>query len=592
MSDLQAIIGNGVIDAGRGVLEAGANLGQLAELRSDVQWGPQHQGRPLSFTSTETFGRKPQAFISPNAMLSYSPIFSGISMISGDVSGMPLQVKEIIDDDGSTRDAVDHPAHNVLLKRFGPREFTSNLCIEALIARAIFYGIGGARIYRNPANGYRISHMKLIRTPLVPVEWPGPNRQHRWYEYTDEWGVFHQVNPEDMFIVMGPSIDAFTGMGLYEYAARTVTRALAAEGYITDLFDGDAIPKGFFIHKGKLNQEARDRWKKEMEDFTSRHFGLLEEGVEWQATGVSPLDAALVGMLDMTATDVARFLKISTSKLGVRSGSGSDAPAKTAEESGKEYLQTCLDFWALRIQREADDKCFREDEKTRMYTCFDTSRFEERSATMKERSDAQKSDVVTGIITRDEARRRRNMNPLRDGAGEKPLAPLNMTTNQDNLDVTIVPNAQKTPASGEEGKSDDRIPERRKQAAADLPPLQLQRDVLLERLYAMANRVSNAATKAARKPSEYLEAINQIGDVHRSVVTDAIRPAVTLLAHSMKRSAAPTVTATVDDLFSRANDIFVEASECAADELPTKVSAASAAMRTAVEEIANKLCEV
>lgn len=550
------------------VIDAGLNAVEASGSRKHFE---QSYGRPLTYLSSDTFAT-PETHVSEHDALSYSPVFTGISLISGDISGMPWVTKRT-EGDGDTVDATNHETYGLLRYRTGNDQWTANLFVEAIIARAIFYGIGAARIYRGGPL-HRPTRLELIRNRVTPVDRIHTGRKHRFYEYTDDLGHFHQVTPENMFVLNGPTLDAFHGMGLYDYAIKTLSRANNANSFVADFFSGKGVPKGFFVHPGTMSEPAQERFYKNMQAYKNRTFGLLEEDMKWQQSGINPVDAMMVDLLQLTETDVSRFLKIPPGKLAVRGGQ-TGTTTRSVEQEQQDYLSSCLLYWILRLQREADDKLFREDEKGTYFTKFDTSEFQAMAATRKEQAEADRIDILGGVTTINETRRKRGLNHHTDGVGDKPLLPLNMTTNPAVLDQ-----ANGTSAGGIEPATEG-------DTGRSVPGL----DAILRRdMQRATTRLVTFARKAAKKPGNYLQRINDLRQQHGQAVSDIVQPIGDVLASTLQREG--TTDLIVDRIFEAAENVFVRAAECQADQLETSVTESAEEFRAMVAKVADSFCEV
>ena len=557
------------------VIDAGLAAQELTETRG---WPA---GKLAAFDSTWTSAPASEQSAADRATeydaLAFSPVFAGISLISGDVAGMPFELLKRTGD--KLTQAFSHSSYDLLNQRADPTGFTSNLFFESLIAQAIFYGLGGARIHRG-GRYYRPQRLELIRRRIKPIDLQAGGGA-RYYQYTDDAGKYHESRPEDMFIVNGPTIDAFHGMGLYDYARRTVGKALAGDEYVDEFLSGGNVPKGFFVHPDELTDTARDQFRKEMEQFKKRRFALLEENIKWEAAGIDPGSMALVDMLNFSGLDVCRFLKIPPSKLGL----SGDTPAKSYEQEQRNYFSSCLLFWINRLQREAADKLLREDEKRRYVPKIDTRPFLLATATLKERSDTDRSDILNGKRTINEVRADYGWNPYADETGDKPLLPLNSTTNPANLDAMQTgPPAATAPADTNEPASD---PPNRSAFLEGI--VKRQTVVLRAALVRMANRLVSSTRHAAKRPGTFLASLDEIETAHRAIVSDAIAPAAAMIAHTAGRDPAGVLETAVAGVFETWRQAALTAAECSADELPRRVDSAAAIIRAGADALADTL---
>ncbi len=123
------------------------------------------------------------------------------------------------------------------------------------------------------------------------------------------------VLPENLFILLGVTLDGLDALSLIEYARNSIGRGLAAEKHSNRFFRNNATPGGLLVHPHRLDEIAINNLR---ETFANMHSGLenayrfaiLEEGMEYKQMGISPEDSQLIESLQFGVKDAARLLGI------------------------------------------------------------------------------------------------------------------------------------------------------------------------------------------------------------------------------------------------------------------------------------------
>jgi HK97 family phage portal protein len=122
-------------------------------------------------------------------------------------------------------------------------------------------------------------------------------------------------NNEDMFHMMGMSLDGVTGVSVITYARESVGLGLAAESYAARVFSQDATPRGVLQTKSQISKPAIDRLRASWQE---QHGGLgnvhkpavLEEGLEWKSIAMTAEDAQLILAREFQIVDIARWFNV------------------------------------------------------------------------------------------------------------------------------------------------------------------------------------------------------------------------------------------------------------------------------------------
>jgi HK97 family phage portal protein len=241
--------------------------------------------------------------------LSASPVWGCVNVLSSGVGVLPIITYRRRQDGGKDR-AWDHPLYDVL--HLKPNELQTPFAFKRmLMVHALLWGNGYARIVpgpRGPVDQLIPLHPDGVRVERLPG---GGVR----YMVRNERGTENAVNDEDIFHIPGLSLDGVSGLSIMDLARESIAINLAAKEYGARFFSESAQPRGYLKVAGQLKKEGRENL---LEYWMSRQGGLrnvwkpavLQDGVEWEATGMTNEDALLVATLEWSAADCARFFNV------------------------------------------------------------------------------------------------------------------------------------------------------------------------------------------------------------------------------------------------------------------------------------------
>lgn len=359
--------------------------------------------------------------------LTYSPVWQGIDLISGDISRLPLIVYERVETEfGSGKQrSTNHPAYN-LLKRKANSRLTANLWRSRMISHALLYGNAYSWIERD--SNFNPVGLHWIHTENVECCWDGTRNYYRIRNNTTCGDLDHipkVVAYEEMFHLQGLTVNYTGGCGIVHFAAQVIGKQLAADQYGAEFFANGAVAAGFLSHPGQLSEDARKNF---LRGWNQRHQGqgnahriaLLEEGISWNDMGVSPEDSQLVELANFGIKDIARFFNLPPGKLG----DDARTSYSSVEQENRSYFNSTLGKWISRIEAEANCKLFtqREMDSDSHFAEFKLDALFK--ADTSERFSAYSTAIQWGIKSRNEVRAEENLNPV--SGGDVLITPLNM----------------------------------------------------------------------------------------------------------------------------------------------------------------------
>lgn len=305
--------------------------------------------------------------LTPDEMLSLAAVWACIDAIASAVSSCPWNVYQPL---GPHRKQLlfDDPVAEILNVQPNP-EMTAIGFREAMLFQCIPFGNSYAEIVRD--GGGRVAQLWPLMSDRMYVV-----RDDRWnllYRYRQWDGSWLELPQNKVFHLRGPGLYGLMGENVIARAAKSVSVAAAQERYAASFFGQGASPGGVLKHPGKLNKDVHDRLK---EDWAEKKKGpenahkplILEEGMEWEATGIDPEKAQLTESRQFAVEEIARWFKVPPHKIGhlLR------ATFTNIEHQSIEFVRDCLRPWCCRLEQEAAIKLFRRDRAPWKLTGIDT----------------------------------------------------------------------------------------------------------------------------------------------------------------------------------------------------------------------------
>jgi len=530
-------------------------------------------------SSSDWFGTKSNAgtVVTAKTALENSSVWKGLSLISGDVSTMPLIMYRRTEE--GKEKAVNHP--NYALMRWKTGALTANIWKRRTVAQLLLYGNSYSKIERK---GRKVS-LTLLHPDKVKVEEAAAGDGSLVY-ILGKAPNEQKIPAADMFHIQGISTDVYGGLSLVEFARQTIGRHLAAEGFTDDFFANGVMKSGWFkLPVGMtMSPEAQDRFLSQHNTKTAgkRHsMGILEDGMEWMPSGVSPRDAMMIEMLQLTPYDVARYFNLPPHKLGIQ---GMATQSNTSEENG-DYYKSTLPPILNSIECECWDKILREDEKTDevggLYYEFLMDSIM-RASTL-ERYQIYRLAISSRIMNPNECRAKENMNEYEGG------------DQFENPYTTSGANGQNQPSTDPQVMDGGRNPVSPDSPDGTSPQTNSLRShvhsVVQEAVLRCAKRLTHAGEQAAKNPDKYLTAMESVREGHGATVREWLRKSVALSAAvDGEADVEERLDAVVESLFLAFHDHFLAAADVQPQELAVAVRNASERLLASAGALSADLC--
>jgi HK97 family phage portal protein len=354
--------------------------------------------------------------VGPDTALTLSSYYAAIRNISEDVGKLPLILYKHLDPRGKQR-MSGHPLYR-LLHDAPNGEMSSMAFRETLTLHAIGWGNGYAEIVRDkskravalwPMDPARVSVERDNRKQIRYIVRPGPGE-------TEET----TFDPMDVFHLHGLGFDGITGYSVAHLARECIGAALAAEKSGATLFGNGSRPGGVLQLAHGLSPEAKAELRRSWE---AAHGGvdranktaILEDGITFQPIAVPNKDAQWIEARQFHVAELSRWLRIPPHKIGDLTR----ATFSNIEQQSIEYVVDCLQPWLVRWEQEIARKVIPARSQMFAEHLLDGLL----RGDTETRYSAYRTAILSGWMSRNEARSLENMNP-EDGL-DRFLEPLN-----------------------------------------------------------------------------------------------------------------------------------------------------------------------
>jgi HK97 family phage portal protein len=357
--------------------------------------------------------------VGPDSAMRISAVWACVRVLSETIASLPLLVYRRRADGGRER-ASGHPLYDLLHSQ--PNRWqTAFEFFEMLTACVLLRGNAYAEIVPGPRGP--VDQLIPLHPDRVTVEALRGGGQR--YRVTRDDGTTNTLLDSEVLHLRGLSSDGITGLSVVEYAREAMGLSLATESYGARLFSQNARPGGVLTHPSKLSQDVADRirtsWQQAHSGLANAHsVAVLEEGMKFEAVGMTNEDAQFLATREFQIEEVARWFRVPLHMI-------SSTTKATSWGSGIEQLSlgfvtyTLLPWlrrWEQAISRDlisATDSYFCE------FLVDGLLR-----GNIKDRYEAYAVARNWGWLNADDIRAKENMNPLPDGKGQVYLQPLNM----------------------------------------------------------------------------------------------------------------------------------------------------------------------
>lgn len=145
-------------------------------------------------------------------------------------------------------------------------------------------------------------------------------------------------------------------------AKNAIGLAIATEEYGAKFFANGAAPGGVLEHPGAIKdpQKVKESWNSAYQGSSNSHrVAVLEEGMKYQAIGISPEQAQFLETRKFQINEIARIFRVPPHMVGDLEKSS----FSNIEQQSLEFVKYTLDPWVVRWEQSMYRVLLSESEK-------------------------------------------------------------------------------------------------------------------------------------------------------------------------------------------------------------------------------------
>lgn len=328
-----------------------------------------------------------------------------------------------VKEDGDKRERVEHPSLRIFKRNANPL-MTSYSFIETLQNHAMGWGNGYAELQMERGGTRVINAWPIPPDRCRPV--PFENSKGELdivYEILLPDGSTKFIKKELMLHIKGISFDGISGQSIISCACRAIGLGDELENFATKFYEQGIIGGGFIEVPAGMQKDAIKNLREDLAEWNegidnAHRFKYLYDSVKYSASGIKPEEAQFVATRTALAGTIAMFYRQPLHKLGLME----KINYNSAELLNTEFVTDTLMPWGTRWEQEVDMKFFTEPADKDIHMKFNYNVLLRGDS--KSRAEYYRTLVMSGIMTRNEARKLEDFSPL--NGGDELLQPLNM----------------------------------------------------------------------------------------------------------------------------------------------------------------------
>jgi HK97 family phage portal protein len=291
-----------------------------------------------------------------------SAVVACVGAIAGPISSIPARVYRSIP--GGREEAPNHPVARLI--RCPNARQTWPDWIEFTLGQVLLHGNSISMIERDGA-GRPVA--------LIPIPWQGIQVQllrsgrlafdvmMQTFPWSSTGTPLRRLFEDEVFWLKARTDDGYLGRSVLARAPAVLKAALGIQTYTETIWEKAAVPSGVLKHPGKLSKEAAERIAESLHDkYGGAHNAgrvmILEEGLDFSATAMTPEDSEVLASRRFTGEEVARLFGVPPPIMGdFQFGSFTNA-----ETAGRWHSSLCLSNWCRKIEAEFQRSLFADDD--------------------------------------------------------------------------------------------------------------------------------------------------------------------------------------------------------------------------------------
>ena len=359
--------------------------------------------------------------VSPERALALPAVYSAVKVITDAIMQIPLIMYRRLADDGKER-SKDHTLFSLLHDQ--PNEHQTSAEWREIMQHHVLLR-GNAYSQISVGTGGRIDELGMpIHPDLVKPEKEVLRGGRVRFQY--------RVRQENRDVVLDASeilhvrslgTDGISGLSPIQLEREAIGVGLAAQDFTARFLQNDATPGGYIEHPSNFKsdeqrKEFKNSWQSAQGGRNRRKLAVLEYGMKYHPVEVKLVDAQFLETRKYTNLDIARVFRVPPHLIMELDR----ATFSNITQQDIEFVKFTMLPWLKRWEQRLWAQLLDEDEQSQFFFEYLVDGLERGDGEARARY--YKAGIQDGWLTRNEVRRRENLDPL-DGLDE-PLEPMNM----------------------------------------------------------------------------------------------------------------------------------------------------------------------
>lgn len=363
--------------------------------------------------------------VSPRNALSVSSCWACVNVLADDWATLPLLTYRWLKPGESREEARDHYLWPLFTEEANPR-MSSHRFKKVMETWRQLWGNAYAEVEMN-GRGQVIAlwPWRPDRVKVWPLN-PDDVRSPLMYTYFPKDRTKEPVTlSEDRILhVRHTSLDGMIGLSPIEVFRQQFGLQMAMTEHAGRFYANGATLRGVLKHPGKLGDKAYESLKESVDEkyvglANAHRMMILEEGMDYKEIGLKMEDAQFIESMNFNVTDSARIYKVPPHRIGQLDRSTNN----NIEQQAMEYVQYtlgpnaanwCGEIHCSLLSARERDSIFTEPDYTYLLTADHSARAAYYTALGN-----------LAAVSPDDVRHLEGWNPLPNGLGKIPRAPVN-----------------------------------------------------------------------------------------------------------------------------------------------------------------------
>ena len=369
--------------------------------------------KPLSWNAST-------GHVSAESALRLAVVYACIGVLAQTVGHVPLPLYKRNSDGGKQR-ATDHWAYKLINLR--PNEWQTPFEFREMMQGHLALR-GNAYAWKKFAPDGSITDLIPLHPDKVQPQRVVGTMSLR-YQYTDPDNKKWVLRQSEVLHLRGLSADGLIGLNPIEVQRITLGFGLTTQDYGRRFYENDASAGNWIEFPGKFKDKDaqdnfKDSWQTAQTGKNRFKTPVLTEGMKLHEMQLKNTDAQFLETLKYQGSDICRIFRMQPHKVGILD----NATFSNIEQQSLEHVTDTLMPWFTRWEERLSLELLDEDDQQEYF--FEFLVIGLLRGDSNARGNFYNKSILTGWMTRNEARILENMNPL-PGLDE-PLQPLNMQT--------------------------------------------------------------------------------------------------------------------------------------------------------------------